>query len=257
MPKRLIVILLATLCGSAALAHAQTNWATVSTFRFDWNGHANVQVSLEVPAQWSDPGDFTRIRIHVPGRKEFVLRNDNGWVKYSSEAASIMPGLLKRKNLVNSNYVLALDASDQNRTLLFLLGYSYASSPGSLDVMEISETGDPRVVLHREEFGLTDVIDLDADHVAEIVGFPCLSQEFGNGLETYDPLNVYKLAETKGEEAQLSIPLSRSYNMKHYYGWAGAKCSEDIAVVLHPPKGGKPIIVSTKEAERITGGGQQ
>ncbi len=186
-----------------------------------------------------------------------MLRNDSGWVKYASEAANIMPGLLKRKNLVPSQYVLALEAGNQNRALLFLLGYSYASSPGSLDVVEVSEAGDPRIVLHREEFGFADLIDLDSDHVAEVVGYPCLSQEFGNGLETYDPLNVYKLAETKGEEAQLSIPLSRSYNLKHFYGWAGAKCSENIAVVLHPPKGGKPIIVSTKEAERITGGGRQ
>jgi hypothetical protein len=254
MPRPLVVFLLAFLCGNAASAFTQTAWKRVSTFQFEWNGHANVQVSLEIPTQWNDPGDFTRIRIHVPGQKEFVLRNDNGWVKYASEAASISLRLLKRKNLVTSQYVMALDASDHSRTLLFLLGYSYASSPGSLDVLELSDRGEPQVVLHRDEFGLEDLIDLDADHVAEIVGFPCLSQEFGNGLATYDPFNVYKLAESKGADAQLSIPLSKTYNLKNYYGWAGAKCSEDFAVVLRPPKGGKPIVVSTKEAERITGG---
>jgi hypothetical protein len=50
----------------------------------------------------------------------------------------------------------------------------------------------------------------------------------------------------------LSLPLSKTYNLKYYYGWAGAQCSEDIAVVLHPPKGGKPRVMSTKEAEKLT-----
>jgi hypothetical protein len=257
MPKHLLVILLAMLCGNATLASAQTNWDRVSRFQFDWNGHPNVQVSLEIPTQWDAPGDFTLIRIHVSGRKEFVLRNNNGWVKYASEAASVSPGLLKRKNLLTSQYVLVQEASDHRRALLFLFGYSYASSPGSLDVVELSEAGEPHVVLHREEFGLEDVIDLDGDGVAEVVGFPCLSQLFGNGLETYDPLNVYKLADANGGDAKLSIPLSKSYNINHYYGWAGVRCSENIAVVLHPPKGGKPVIVSVKEAEKMTGAGRQ
>ncbi len=239
------------------LACAQTNWKRVSTFSFEWNSHANVQVSLEIPSQYGDPGDFTRIRIHVPGRKEFVLRNSDGWVKYVSDQGSISPGLLKRKNLIPSKYVFAQEASNHGRVLLFLLGYSYASSPGSLDVLELTEAGDPHVVLHRKELGLTDVIDLDDDGVTEVVGDPCFSQEFGNGLLTYDPFNVYRLAETKGGDAKLSIPLSKSYNMKHYYGWAVAQCSENIAVVLHPKKGGKPMILSTLEAEKMTGVAQQ
>jgi hypothetical protein len=173
-------------------------------------------------------------------------------VKYASEAASILPDLLKRRNVVPSQYVLALNATANGQTLLFLLGYSYASSPGSLDVIELSQAGQPHVILHRKELGLADVRDLDADGIAEIIAFPCLSQEFGNGLLTYDPLNVYKLATTADGDAKLSIPLSKSYNQEHYYGWAGAQCSEDFAVVLHPSKGRKPIVLSTKEAERIT-----
>jgi hypothetical protein len=211
-----------------------------------------VQVIMDIPSSWSDPGDFTRIRICVPGQKEFILENRDGWVKYASKEASILPDLLKKRNAVSSQYVLALNATTDGRILLFLLGYSYASSPGSLDVIELSQAGQPRIVLHRKELGLADVRDLDSDGVAEIVGFPCMSQEFGNGLLTYDPLNVYKLATTTDGDARLSIPLSKIYNLEHYYGWAGARCSEDFAVVLHPPNGRKPIVLSTKEAERIT-----
>ncbi|MGA7831749.1 MAG: hypothetical protein WCA21_12380 [Terracidiphilus sp.] len=231
---------------------AETNWRNVSAFKLKWDSRPNVQVILDIPSNWSDPGDFTRIRIRVPGQKEFVLSNKDGWVKYSSEAASILPDLLKRKNLVPSQYVLALNATANGRTLLFLLGYSYASSPGSLDVIELSQAGLPHVILHRKELGLADVRDLDMDGIAEIIAFPCLSQEFGNGLLTYDPINVFKLTTTTDGDAKLSIPLSKRYNIEHYYGWVGTRCSEDFAVVLHPPKGRNPIVLSTKEAKRIT-----
>jgi hypothetical protein len=223
----------------------------VSSFTFDWDGHKDVRVVLEIPQSWSDPGDFTRIRVLVPGQKEFTLANREGWVKYGSEEASASPKMREGANMFRSSYLLALKIAE-NRTALFMLGYSYASSPGSLDVLEISERGQPVVVLHREELGLKDVRDLDGDGVAEIIGYPCLSQEFGNGLLTYDPLNVYRLGTAPGARASLSVPLSKSYNLKHYYGWAGAQCSEDFAVVLHPPNGGKPRVLTTKEAERLT-----
>jgi hypothetical protein len=243
--------LLAVIFGQATIAPAQANWRNVSTFQFDWDEHRNVKVRLDIPSTWSEPGDFTRIRILIPGQKEFALKNASGWVGYTSKDASILPALRKRENLVNSHHVLALDAN-HGRMLLFLLGYPYASSPGSLDVLELSDQGDPHVILHRKELGLADVRDLDADGLSEIIGFPCISQAFGNGLLTYDPLNVYTLAAASTGYATLSIPLSKVYNEEHYYGWAGAKCSEDFAVVLHPPKGHKPIVVSTREAEVMT-----
>jgi hypothetical protein len=244
-------VLAATALSVTGSLLAQTNWKRVSSFTFSWNGYMGVQVILEIPVKWSDPGDFTRVRIRVPGQKEFVVKNDNGWVKYGSEEASTSPEILKASNRVQSKYVLALKATDQ-RTLVLLLGYSYASSPGSLDVLDLSDDGHPRTVLHREELGFSELRDLDGDGITEIVGYPCLSQEFGNGLLTYNPYNVFKLGAASTSPAVLSIPLSKSYNLKHYYGWAGARCSEDIAVVLHPPKGSVPRVMTTKEAEKLT-----
>ena len=233
---------------AASTAFAQSNWREVSSFKFDWDNHANIRITLSLPSPWDDPGDFTRIRIGVPGHNDVVFRNDSGWVKYRTELRS---ALKTSKNLAPSDFVLALKA-DEGRTLLFLFGYGYASSPGALDVLELTRDGETRRVLHRDELGLQDVRDLDRDGVAEIVGYPCLSQEWGNGLLTYDPYNVYKLGINPGANASLSETLSKTYNLRHYYGWAGPNCSEDIAVVLHPPKGGKPLVVSAKEAEKIT-----
>jgi hypothetical protein len=70
-------------------------------------------------------------------------------------------------------------------------------------------------------------------------------------LLTYDPFNVYKLNAIPGAPAKLSLALSKSYNLKHYYGWAGPNCSEDFAVVLHPRGGSKPVVVPKERAERM------
>jgi len=43
----------------------------------------------------------------------------------------------------------------------------------------------------------------------------------------------------------------KAYNLKHYYGWAGPDCSEKFAVLLHPPSGGKPVVMRTESAEKL------
>src|ERR1700688_1330276 len=246
MPHALLLCILTLL---ASTATAQTKWRQVSEFAFDSDSHPNVRIVFSIPSPWNDPGDFTRVSVLVPGRRAVVFTNKTGWVKYATEATS--EEVKKYKNIVPSEYVLAIKANP-NRTLLLLLGYGYASSPGSLDVLEISKDGDTRRVLHRDELGLKELRDLDGDGLVEIVGYPCLSQEWGNGLLTYDPFNVYRLSNVPGRGATLSVPLSKSYNLKHYYGWAGPECSENIAVVLHPPKGGRPVVVTAKEAQELT-----
>jgi hypothetical protein len=69
---------------------------------------------------------------------------------------------------------------------------------------------------------------------------------------TYDPFNVYKLSNLPAVAAKLSLALSKSYNLRHYYGWAGAECSEKFAMVLHPPKSVKSLVATATEAERMT-----
>jgi hypothetical protein len=238
-----------------ASALAQTGWKTAEAFQFDWDGHPNVRVTLELPMMWEGRGEFSRVRIQVPGRKEFVVQREVGWVHFRSEDAALADDYAKSaKNTLQSKNILAIRIWKM-RTVLLLFGSAYGSSPGGLDVLEISSDGQPQVVLRKKELGLRDMRDLDGDGIAELIGYPCLSQEFGNNLQTYDPYNIYKLGVDAGTPARLSLPLSKSYNLKHYYGWAGPRCSEDFAVVLSPPGGGRPQVMRTKDAEKLTGGG--
>ena len=92
-------------------------------------------VVIDIPSKWNNPGDFTRIRISTPGQKEFVLTNENGWIKYVSDEASLSSEL-KKTNLIRSVNALGLKAKESGRI---------------------------RVILHRDEFGFKELRDLDGD----------------------------------------------------------------------------------------------
>lgn len=192
---------------------------------------------------------FTRLRIQTPSEPEFVLTNEYAWWIRLNRIPNWFSG---RKNSVSSQYVFGLPVliGKTPHTFLFVVGWPFGSSPGSLHILDLEGAKPPVVVLQKEELEFDGLRDLNNDGVPEIVGVPCLAQEWGDHLLTYNPIHVYALHQG-GPKAELSIPLSRAYNEAHYYGWVGPDCTEDWATVLHPPGGGKPVIMKSAEAEKI------
>jgi hypothetical protein len=196
---------------------------------------------------------FTRIHIKASDQPELVLDNDQGWAQYvQKDDSSKIWERLQKQNLLKSRYVLMLPFSLREREppLIFLRSPGRASDADRLHIIGFQQSGQPFLLLDKDlEFN--EFADLDGDGYREIVGSPCLGEEFGNGLQTYDPFHVYKISYPVTERAKLSIPLTKSWNLKHYYGWAGPDCSEKLAVVLHPPSGGKPLIMDADKAEKL------
>ena len=227
-----------------------TTWKHVATiFGQGCSGRTFV---LEIPVDWDAAGDFSRLRIQSPEMAEFVLTSDNGWTKYRDSIPSALRS--RSRNLVNSEYLYCVSVlfGKANHTLLFVIGWAYASSPGSVHVIELESNRAPVVVFQKDEFEVRDLIDLNGDGRPEIVGLPCLSQEWGDHLLTYAPSHVYILPSGIAEKAMFSDLLSRLYNTQHSYGWAGKDCSDKLAVVLHPPGGGKPRIMEARDAEKLS-----
>jgi hypothetical protein len=230
-----------------------TKWKTIEEFNYAWKpGQAPAHFKLELPEGYEDPGDFTRIHIQVKGQPEFVLTNEDGWIAYNSqEQQSDVYAKLKKQNLAQSKYALLLpDSTRAGEPLVFLRSWVYASDAERLHVIGFKPSGEP-ISLLNTELDLEAVADLDGDGHPEIVGMPCMSQEWGPGFLTYDPHHVYQVPHPITGPAKLSVELSKAYNLKHYYGWAGPDCSEKLVVVLHPPSGGKPVIMDVAEAKKL------
>ena len=250
----------ATPAPTPATAENTPQWKTVEEFAYA-GGPAlpPVHFKLELPEGYVDPGDFIRIHIQVKGHPDFVVDNEDGWVKTNNQdSPSKVYANLDNKNLVDSKYVLIVPASRRKSDppLVLLRSWAYASDAEGLHVIGFQKGGKP-VVLLNEQLDLRELADLDGDGNFEIAGWPCLSQEFGNDLLTYDPLHVYKIPHPIIGPAILSIPLSKNYNLQHYYGWAGPNCSEKLAVVRHPPGGGKPLIMNADAAAKLMEEGEK
>ncbi len=242
--------IVAVLGALLSTSYAQVQWKRVETLHFDWAGPGQTAtLMLEVPEHSNSQGVFTRLRIRTPGHRDFLLVDDDGLVNYRKDVCSFDADVCKKRNLVASDHVLILPVA--GRDILFVFGGAYASSPGSLHVLALDGSGVPFELLSLKEFDFVDLMESDNDRSSVIVGKKCLSQEWGHDFLTYDPFSVYRLPKSLSSKATYSLELSKQYNLTHYYGWAGPDCSEDYAVVLHPPGQKKPIIMKSKEAEKM------
>jgi hypothetical protein len=223
-------------------------WDVVEEFDFDWQGNGTpAHFKLERHTGQHEP---SRLTIQIKGHKDFILKNDDRWVEYETDFQPEENFLKINKNLSTSSFVLFLHITDGLPPMAFLESWDYASDPERLHVIGLGADGNPKL-LFNQIFHIADLVDLDGDGTKEMAGLPCFSQSWGNGFLTYDPYNVYKFPSLSDSRATLSLELSKEYNLKEYYGWAGAACSEKLAVVLHPPNHGKPVIVKSSEAEKM------
>lgn len=223
-------------------------WAPVETTTFHWlTGGSPYTLILEEST--SEDAADVRLRIKVPGRRDFTLSVPGGIVKLTEGP---LDQKLVADNLLKSAYLYLTPKLKgiAGRPMLVVFGWAYGSDPGSLHVLSLDQTGYPVDVFSSDTFELEALTDLDGDATSEIVGVHCLSQLFGTCFSTYDPYSVYRLPRSGVGKTTLSLALSRKYNLKHYYGWAGPDCREDTVIILCAPKG-KPRIMSATEAKRL------
>ncbi len=253
----LLLLLAAWTSGASVGAAEAQKWRVVERSSYDGCGElGRYDFVLRVPKEESGPAAFTQLLILRGGREVFRLEDKDGLIKVSHGVHSSELVEATKRNLLRSDYVLMLPGPEGGSKcpVLVLFGWGYASDPGSLHVVALDERGVPREVLSLPAFDLSSIKDLDHDGVPEFVGRKCLAQEWGPGLMTYDPLLVYRFGAAPVSPMMLDTVLSRKYNEEHSVGWAGSECREDLAVVLHPPDGGRPRIMPTKEAEALLGG---
>jgi hypothetical protein len=216
-----------------------------TTFVYDWakNGSPYQFVLL----------DSKEVIIRQKGKVLLTLHDDYGIAKYSGTSYSKPFKEMTKMNILKSEYLLMLDSfkGKSQYPLLMVFGEGIASDPGAFHVIALSKDGTPHEIMSLENFYIEEIVDLNNDGIQEIIGKKCLSQLWGACFSTYDPFSVYCFGKHSTDKMKYKMTMSRSYNKKHYYGWAGPNCREDVAVVLHPKEGGKPIIIKAQTAEKI------
>jgi hypothetical protein len=230
-------------------------WKTIEVVRYDWHADGQeYEFVLLVPSVYDAGGDFTRLDIARYGKVVYTLTDSDGLTKYNDDWID-GNWLFRKKNILKSKYLLMVPGikGNSNYPLLLLFGWSYASSPGSLHIVALGNDGIPKDILNLTNFDITRFADLNQDSIPELIGNKCLSQSWGPDYDflTYDPYSVYRFGSGATSQMVFDIKLTESFNRQNYYGWAGPECSEDKAIVLHPPGGGKPLLLDADKAKNL------
>ena len=225
-------------------------WKTIETMRYSWRHGAPaytfvVEENLDPPKTDSDPRT-PRLRIVSPNGGDLIVAVEGGLVKSSDGLGS---KAIASDNLLKSDFVYLSPKlkGSHGEPALIVFGWAFASDPGSIRVVALDANATPRLIFSHDTFDLDAIADLDGDGAAELIGHRSLSQGFGKCFQTCDPFAVYRFENGPLPKATYSLTLSKAYNLKHYFGWAGPSAREDLAVVMCPEARGR--IMNSKLAE--------
>ena len=243
------------LLGATSTSPAK-DWKTFDRASYDWIGDTvPYEFVMRLPENIG-AGDFTQLEIIRQGRVVLTVTDEDGISKYDEgiEQNSDMQKMAG-KNLLPSMHLLMMPkVTGQSRfPLLFLFGWSYTSSPGKLHVIALGDEGVTKEILSLKHFYVRGLANLTNNPVPQLIGKKCFSQSWGEGSDTltYDLYSVYRFGDTAISPMIFDLELSKKYNETNYHGWAGPNCREDVAVVLHPPGGGKPVIMDDQKAKAL------
>jgi len=213
-----------------------------------WRSGAPPYVLRLTSSTDSDSETGPRLSIRTPRGRTVVVSLPGGLVPINRGLAD--PAAAS-DNLIRSTYLYLTPRlrDAQGTPLLLAFGWAYASDPGGLVILALTPHGEPAEVFRSKAFELTNLVDLDGDGAAEIVGRHTLGEKWGRCFETYDPYSVYRLIRSPTPRAVYDTALSRAYNIAHYFGWAGPKAREDLTIVRCAPDG--PRIMDKKRAEHL------
>lgn len=183
---------------------------------------------------WPDPGDFQKLEIKTSNHDLYEFYNLGDWINMNSDQIKEF----KSVNRVNTNRFLITDLSD-NKTIMMIFGYRYASSPGNLTVIDLSK-GKPDI-LFNDSFELDRIKDINDDNLKELIGREFYSEtccyndsiSFGHSYSPFFELKCLKdtcIADKK---------LSENYNHKNYVGYFGLDYDMDMRYLIIVPRKGR------------------
>jgi hypothetical protein len=170
----------------------------------------------------SEDDNGRRLTIYRDGKRHTVVSLEGGLATVRES----LPSALSAKNKIHSKFVFASPSMPDGMIVVF--GPAFASDPGALRVMKLSDKANPDQLFSDETFALTDV-RRGANGSLLMIGKRSFSQMSARCLTTYDPYSVFEL-DTASDRFRYSLPMSRRYNLSHYAGWAGRDAREDIGV---------------------------
>ena len=135
----------------------------VEEFQFI-TGYDTLRIITEMIPDWEDPGDYLALKILNRNNKVLLFHfNIDGWVKFDDYYE--VPLAILEQNQLDSDKLLMIEVN--GKSYLFMFGYMYASSPGIVSIIELS---DAPTLLFNKEFYIKSIEDVNEDDYLDILG---------------------------------------------------------------------------------------
>lgn len=182
----------------------------LDTILIDLNGNKRLDsIFLFKEKEWNDPSDFQKMVISFDSKIKMVFYNTEDWI-----------GKPEFKKI------------SESKSLLFINGYAYASSPQTYTIIDINEQH-PKIVLKRG-FDIVELKDLNNNGSNEIIGFEYYSECYKDfdsisSICSYAPFFVYEYAN---DTLVLNEKLTEDYNLENYVGYFGLHRNSRYEIVM-------------------------
>ena len=111
----------------------------------DLNGDGKEdQIELLAISNWSDPGDFHKIRIKLFDQEPIEFSNYSGWVTFNQNYS--VPQEISSLNQLKSENILLFDWTPGSR-LIMIFGWVYANEPG---LRTIIDPGTQKILFNKD-----------------------------------------------------------------------------------------------------------
>ena len=178
----------------------------------DLNGNETPDtIFLYKEREWNDPGDFQKIVIHFDSGTKMYFFNLGDWIG-KPEFVKVTP----------------------EKGLLVIDGYTYASSPQLLTVIDLDEN-EPKIVF-KDGFDLSELRDLNGDGNLEFIGRKYYAESITEldsiyYSTTYSPYFVMQYLDN---QLIVNEELMEQYNLENYVGYFGKYDRHDRYMIASP-----------------------
>ena len=134
-------------------------------------GDMNLVIVAKHIQGWEDPGDFLKFELADKKTGEILIDeiNIDGWVNFGDNYQ--VPDSLLVKNKLKSNKFLWLEINKKN--YLFMVGWMYASSPGTMTVVDLDE----KIICVNKKFKITGIEDHNQDGAMDLLGKVSITED--------------------------------------------------------------------------------
>ncbi|NOU58509.1 hypothetical protein [Marinifilum caeruleilacunae] len=135
------------------------------------------KIILNTLVEWNDPGDFLNVQIlNSKGKETLSINNIDGWMKCVGPYK--LPESVHTLNVDKSGYTLIIDNKTGKQLVLF--GYSYASQPGLMTIIDLFP--EPKIIFNKQ-FDLHAISKVSTKGIRNYIGETELLKEVVLNME--------------------------------------------------------------------------